>query len=351
MTLSSQNDGADNAPNNSASPIATHVNAEVQQTPNSGKGVLATPPSTLVRTEPNAAINRGAAGISYNDVAQISKKRSREQMNEGHSDDTIDENSPKDSKALRRSSSFVRLAVSADGSVKVRVNDEVTPSPEKERPTAPPSTSNKRSSGLTRAQSDLNFRDVSRPARGALGRSRDARTWEFYCDRSSRASLAIRAEEEATGSAVGALELMRSATPRRPHPLTPNHSKHNNLRRSQSSLKSKPGLERTHSSMARLQSSSSVVGDSPSFIKPSLHRRSSGSDSDKENWQPGTRQHTNGQSRTQGAHSQPQTDSSRSKQYTSGSQETRTRPVNGKAKVEDLDCVQGLLSLSQGAWR
>lgn len=339
---------------NTSSPLAA-----LQQTPGMGAGGLATPPSSLERrAPPENAISYTSPAIPSS-TSQITKKRSHEQMNEGDAEAIAEEDSPKDAKTVRRTSSFVRLAVSADGSVKIRTNNEPTPSPPKERPQPPPSMANRRTSGFSRAQSDLGFRDVRSAMRGVLGRSRDARTWEFYCDRSNR-SLAARAEEEATGSAVGALGLMRSATPRRTQPLTPNSAKHNSLRRTPSSLKSKPSLARTHSSMARLQSSSSVVGEPTKMDRPSLHRRTSGSDSDKENWMPGTRGSIIEQRRT-GASTQsdallsehddvePRSDDI---ETPSGKgRPNRSAPPNGKAKVDDLDCVQGLLSLSQGAWR
>lgn len=295
----------------------------------------------------------------------ITKKRSHEEMSANDRSAKPKEDSPKDAKSLRRTSSFVRLAVSADGTVKVRVNDETTPSPPKRRPAPPPGLASRRSSGLVRAQSDVSstfiFRDAAAPVRGPTGRSRDARTWEFYCDRSNRSSLAARAEEEATGSAGGALGLMRSASQRKTQALSPNPAKHN-LRRAQSSLKSKPNLSRTQSSMARLQSSDGIYEDQHPQKQSSHRRQNSGSDSDKENWLPGTRDSTHGLRRTgpsaerssilqrpggstaQHAHPSPELPSV-------DDQENRPVVRNGKEKGDDLDCVQGLLSLSQGAWR
>jgi len=277
---------------------------------------------------------------------------------------TAQQDSPMDPTSLRRTSSFVRLAVNADGSVKVRVNNEATPSPPKKRPAPPPGLASRRSSGLMRAQSDVSspfiFRDAA-PPKGPVGRSRDARTWEFYCDRSSRSSLAARAEEEATGSAAGALGLMRSASQRKIQPLSPNPAKHN-LRRSQSALKSKPNLSRTRSSMARLQGSDSIHEDENPKKQSRSRRQNSGSDSDKENWLPGTRASMHGMRRTdptaarttaledaggsttQHRHPSPGLPSA-------NDQENRPAAAAGKDKGDDLDCVQGLLSLSQGAWR
>ena len=275
---------------------------------------------------------------------------------------SVEEDSPKEAKTLRKTSSLIRLAMTADGAVKVRVNDETTPSPPKQRPQPPTNTSSRRSSGLQRAQSDVSsvfsFKDTV--GKGALGRSRDARTWEFYCDKSSRSSLAARAEEEATGSAVGALGLMRSASQKRLSALSPNPTKQNNLRRIQSVPKVKPSLARTKSSMARMQSYNVVYEDERAQSKQGHQRQSSGSDSDKENWLPGTRDSVNEQRRTQPT-SQRGTIMQRHQHAQHGhpslvspdvdTSVNLSKATSGKAKVDDLDCVQGLLSLSQGAWR
>ncbi|KAJ9660061.1 Homeobox protein yox1 [Neophaeococcomyces mojaviensis] len=298
-------------------------------------------------------------------VTQVTKKRSHEQMRGRDATERDAEGSPKDAKALRRTSSFVRLAVNADGSVKVRVNNETTPSPPKQR-APPPSVSSRRSSGLMRAQSDVastfQFKDASPAVKGAPGRSRDARTWEFYCDRSSRSSLAARAEEAATGSAVGALGLMRSASQRRSQALSPNPSKHN-LRRRYSGLKNKPSFARAQSSMARLQGSDGAYDEPTTKPKKNGHQRQhSGSDSEKENWLPGTRDAVHDLRRTRPSAPRstalheldtPTTESTRSastSQKATG-QENRSIPGSGAGKGADMDCVQGLLSLSQGAWR
>jgi len=329
---------------------------------------LATPPSSLqstARTETADHTGGSSASVEVASAGRITKKRSHEQMSEDDRSAKPTEESPKDAKSLRRTSSFVRLAVSADGTVKVRVNDETTPSPPKQRPAPPSGVASRRSSGLIRAQSDVSstfmFRDATAPLRGPTGRSRDARTWEFYCDRSARSSLATRAEEEATGSAGGALGLMRSASQRKTQALSPNPAKHN-LRRAQSSLKSKPSLSRTQSSMARLQGSDGIYEDERPRKQPVHRRQNSGSDSDKENWLPGTRDSTHGLRRTvpsaergtilqtprglaaQHAHPSPVLPSA-------DDQENRPIARSGKEKGDDLDCVQGLLSLSQGAWR
>jgi len=329
---------------------------------------ISTPPSSFespAQTSQVAPTDTSPLSAKPQSATQITKKRSHEQMSGKNIDAMDKDGSPKDPKSLRRTSSFVRLAVNADGSVKVRVNNEATPSPPKER-APPPDGLSKKSPGLTRAQSDVasafQFKDTSAAVKGAPGRSRDARTWEFYCDRGSRSSLAARAEEAATGSAVGALGLMRSASQKKSQALSPNISKHN-LRRTFSVPRTKPGLARIQSSVARLQRSDGPYDiSSPIAKKTGHHRQHSGSDSEKENWLPGTRDAVHDLRRTRATAPRSTVlheldtaggDPSRlegTSQKTKG-QEPRSVPVGGEGKGTDMDCVQGLLSLSQGAWR
>lgn len=323
---------------------------------------LSTPPSSF-ETPAQRPSQQKMTPTSADSASQtqLSKKRSHEQMTGNVLSTPVHSDSPHDPRSLRRTSSFVRLAVSADGSVKVRVNDETTPSPPKRRPPPPPNMSARKSSGFSRAQSDLgstfSFKDASPAVAGVLGRSRDARTWEFYCDRGARSSLAARAEEEATGSAVGALGLMRSASQRKAQALSPNPARQNKIRRSYSKLKTKPSLSRTQSSLARLQSSDGTYDETGLKLKkPAHHRQSSSGDSDKENWLPGTRESVHDLRRVQATPSRSATLQEGGAAVVStpvGAHDQENRPAAppGKEKGDDLDCVQGLLSLSQGAWR
>src|SRR3954464_6129982 len=116
--------------------------------------------------------------------------------------------------------------------------------------------------------------------------------------------------------------------------------------------------------MARLQSSDGIDAEHDIEKHPSNRRQSSGSDSDKENWLPGTRESTHGLRRTEPAAARGsilQQPSSRAAQHShappvlpsANDQENRVPASSRKEKTkgDDLDCVQGLLSLSQGAWR
>lgn len=319
--------------------IHSILNPEQEETiPESSQGTQPgtynlTPPPSIPTTQPNAS-----------QPDQIVKKRSHEEMREG-------ENPQKEAqvtKQIRRTSSFLRIALSQDGSAKVRREGETTPSPPKARPPPP------RKSSMMRSQSDVSFqfRDTT-TMKGPPGRSRDARTWEFYCDKSARSSLASRAEEEATGSAAGAIGLMRSG---RKQPLASNSTRQNKLRRTPSVLQ-KPVLSRAHSSMARLQSSDELTAEDELQKQRLGHkRRSSGSDSDKENWVPGTREIGPAQRRPAAENRpilQPPSSAPARPVLPSENDQENKVGTNGKAKtkVDDLDCVQGLLSLSQGAWQ
>lgn len=227
------------------------------------------------------------------------------------------------------------------------------------------------------------------------GRSRDARTWEFYCDSSARDALTEQAEREQSGSAVGAIGLIRSQSNRA---LASNSNKRNARPEKRESIKRlkaddkqarKRRLNRTQSSLARLQTVNAspretAANRSEKPRKPGSHVEADhDGDSDKENWEPGTQFRT--ERRRPNAH---QTSLSRTAPSIlkeslkipsqSSSLDTlmnRTECVprglqKGSAVVSDehlieeadatgselrrepdeLDCVQNLLSLSQGNW-
>lgn len=113
-------------------------------------------------------------------------------------------------------SSAIRLSMTPDGVVKVKTTDEETPSPPKQRVQ---SLGTLGRDGLRRSHSAFaagemittaGQRDSERSTYSGFGRSRDARTWEFYCDVDVRSALCAQAENENNGSAVGAINLIRS---------------------------------------------------------------------------------------------------------------------------------------------
>jgi hypothetical protein len=137
-----------------------------------------------------------------------------------------------------------------------------------------------------------------------------------------------------------------------------------NARIAMTSTGGKSKLSRTKSSLGRLQGSYGVSEKSGAGSK-SHHIRLPSGDSDKENWAPGTRASINPLRRTEPSfNARPvlQENESvifrdatpanqRSRQHGKGTGSTQPSPSKEKAKGEELDCVQGLLSLSQGAWR
>lgn len=229
------------------------------------------------------------------------------------------------------------------------------------------------------------------------GRSMDVRTWErsLGLESETRDALTMQAENESHGSAIAAISLIRSTSS---SALKPNNNKRN-----MSALKpdaSKEGkkrrfgaerlkMVRAQSSLARLQStknSSKQPADPSSYTKDD-HMRSPSGDSDKENWEP-NQQGANPRRRPLPSSRSARESSMRAavlgdnhavlSHATFGPSKSRKRKAatdtpqifedqgeneNGSGEVEqfmrgispskkgDLDCVQGLLSLSQGNWR
>ncbi|KAI9697802.1 MAG: hypothetical protein M1836_004478 [Candelina mexicana] len=304
--------------------------------------------------------------------------------------------------ALKRTSSQIRLSLSFDGKAQV-ITDEN--SPPQRQPLAPNPVIQR--AGLQKSQSEIaldsmmkqnqNNNPVPLPRRMPSGRSRDSRAWDFYCDRDARNALSAKAEQEQSGSAVGIIGLLRSrsngawsvnANKRRLDTSRPGAAKRT---KSMVTVVQKPILARVSSSIARLQADEppvkkQVVKGKSKAAKPGLGRMASPSgDSDKENWAPGTQQTNMRRRRT------PQTDvtsrrrilkenptipsqssslgtlMSRDRKQKFGmdeavSDENKPPEVDsevaefmagsGEARGEDdLECVENLLSLSQGTWK
>ncbi|KAK4506723.1 hypothetical protein PRZ48_000456 [Zasmidium cellare] len=250
---------------------------------------------------------------------------------------------------IKKSASFVRLSLNAEGKAEVVTKDAASPSPP--RPlqimlpdVAPPTDSTNR---LQRTYS---------------GRSRDSRAWEFWCDKESRSEFEHTAEKDASGSAAGAIGLLRTTSGRnilgslsskRNAPL----SVHQPNKRSKLDGK-RPPLQRSNTSLGRLQGRPAEIARSAPKLKHSesaapLPGKGSG-DSDKENMSPGSDgvprerirlSHVRPDRLGEGVSADPEQDEELSA-FMRGGQ--RKGSVAGD---DDLDCVQGLLSLSQGNWR
>ncbi|ERT02208.1 hypothetical protein HMPREF1624_00506 [Sporothrix schenckii ATCC 58251] len=143
------------------------------------------------------------------------------------------------------------------------------------------------------------------PPRLLRGRSRDVHAWESVCDSDTRVDdeLSAHAEQEASGSAIAAISLLRSTSSVSSSSMTlssvlqPNGHKRNVSSRSGIP---KPGMKRAKlgralSSVARMQNVSNTreeSGKDKMWVddekkkKLKLSTLLSGNDSDKENWSP-----------------------------------------------------------------
>lgn len=311
-------------------------------------------------------------------------------------------------RGLKRTRSSVRLSMSLDGKAQVILDNGSSPSPPRPDHVAlvprlehPDGFRRCQTDVVPEKQSPLTFEDtlLPWPKRMVPGRSRDARTWEFYCDSDTRNALTVQAEREQKGSAEGAIGLIRSSSNKvmRPNSLDQHLAKTGSKRKAHNDNNgSKPKFTRTASSIGRLETTDHSISSQTKKVKskrvrpeaqPALYRDPSG-DSDKENWEPGTQISDVRTQRQQGFYSTTQRavlkESSRiPSQSTSlgafleselGASTQLPKSENigvagntGKLvdevfrafmqgnhtnrEEEDLDCVQNLLSLSQGIWK
>ncbi|KAL1960434.1 hypothetical protein VTO42DRAFT_7733 [Malbranchea cinnamomea] len=270
----------------------------------------------------------------------------------------------------------VRISFSADGEAVVRTASE--PSPCKNRASIL-SARQARFGTLRRCHSVNSLgttSGVSSLRERLFGRSRDSRAWEL-CDTDARSALSSTQGESRCGSITAKSKLghVKSSTPQaaRNTFMTP---------QGPPSVK-RTKLSRTVSLSGRLESDSQLLvatKDGPKSFKEYYD-----GDSDKENWIPGTRissvhqrRSTDRQRIAQGLTQRPGTEnmqvlgksrrpngvrpslptgskhaSALSQDENSGAALNLIRGTNGNTSQveEDFDCVQGLLSLSQGAWR
>jgi hypothetical protein len=225
------------------------------------------------------------------------------------------------------------------------------------------------------------------PRTSAIGRSRDSRAWEFWCDSDARNSLSEKADQEMSGSAANAISLIRANNRGL---LQANQSRKNipvmpQATLSRSGKPFRPALARASTSHGRLQTKSyptlKQTGDKngrDEFEQPNT-------DSDKENWEPENhinpqRQRTsepkhrpsrqvlgdNMQVISQGSslgdmmaskrqtrvNTDVEVDDDVARFMADGSKDSGSQPAStSSGDSEELDCVQSLLSLSQGNWR
>ncbi|KAK6432072.1 Homeobox protein yox1 [Oleoguttula sp. CCFEE 5521] len=296
---------------------------------------------------------------------------------------------PSSERQLKQSSSIVRLAMDADGAARITTKDGSSPSPPRPLQDAAQTTPDV-SQGPAPAALDLRSSTNSSQSlrRSMSGRSRDSRAWEFWCDKDSRTELEDKSAVDDSGSASNAIGLMRASSGRSIlGPLT--GKRISGLHRTSSAKRAR--LDQAHSGLVRSSTSGGRLQqgrhEAASIRAPKLRYSLSnaqiiipGNDSDKENWSPdravtaasddltkpvnkgvlsekrgaanaarsGRKQSPlKGRLRRTGddENADPDADPELAAFMRSG---RRSRSISGD---EELDCVQGLLSLSQGAWR
>lgn len=299
-----------------------------------------------------------------------------------------------DTRPLKRAHSFVRIATNEDGSARVVTDLDKTPSPPHPKTTPVPFA--RAAAGLRRSYSAAGLNDrLFAAARGEpspkmarvspnIGRSRDSRAWEFWCDPDTRhnTSLTARAEQEGSGSAADAIGLLRANR----RILAQNQARQNTpLKSRQSSHKvfGSSGVKKARGSMQR--ASTFNVFSSGKKQRDSDETESDdfpSTESDKENWEPdmpksvrrrgfatpgsATRprqilgENTNiiSQSASLGALLAKAKKGGKATVDPEQDDELRTfmNGDNGSARTnlssaEEAGCVEGLLALSQGQWR
>ncbi|KAH7319963.1 hypothetical protein B0I35DRAFT_224509 [Stachybotrys elegans] len=300
-----------------------------------------------------------------------------------------------------QSQSQMRLSLSLEGKAELVSN---APSPTRlvsQRPSSTvPTLPQVRHRSLQRSHSALptvtlppiSTLTSSLPPRLVRGRSRDVHAWELCADADTRDELTTQAENESNGSAVAAISLLRSSS----GALQPSGAKRNApLNRQPRTVQTKKAkLSRTSSSVARLETDDldlDLMKENNGKVKVSM--LVSPTDSDKENWSPdedsgaprrrplpttapaakaphprrmnrvlqdtkipsllANRANTAPLPRTLAKEALEIFEDSPENRKTPKPAEEVERFMNGElspSKKPDMDCVAGLLSLSQGAW-
>lgn len=302
---------------------------------------------------------------------------------------------------LKKSSSFVRLSMTSEGKATIITKDTSSPSPprlQQSSQTSSLSTHEPKPLVCTSASANSALLE-RRVQRTSTGRSRDSRAWEFWCDKDARGDLEDKAEKDASGSAADAIGLLRSTSGRSilgPIPSVRNSTtlrRQPGLRHSKGDA-AKPTLRKPSTSFGRLQQHENQSANSirkamsltkhPESSATSIHIP--GNDSDKENWSPETGLYSADRAEfgaDAAGHSlsttRPLTGPIGVPRHNMASTKGIVEPTSGKpvsssendpeadpelvafmrhgrksnsvSEEEDLDCVHGLLSLSQGNWR
>ena len=293
---------------------------------------------------------------------------------------------------LKKSSLLVRISLTGDGNAKVVTKDSSSPSPPHASQAALPiSHGNER-----RPNQAIDIPPMRPLQRSSSGRSRDSRVWEFWCDKDARSELEEKAEQDASGSAAGAIGLLRSASGRSILGAIPSKRNAALSRQPIPSKRSKletavPRLHKSSTALGRLEwmaKENEALHAKPSMKHKHKHAESSvtihipGNESDKENWSPATAISPDGQSEHSSHDNVPykatrlpvvpknwsaQPSMTTLKRHRVSFSHPRNDRVDDDPEVasfmdgprkrnsvsgdEELNCIQGLLSLSQGNWR
>lgn len=271
---------------------------------------------------------------------------------------------------LKRSSSIVRLSLSSEGSALIVTNDGSSPSPPRPAQTLLPDIAQNNPLPAPRLSAVTSSEAITEPLkRASIGRSRDSRAWEFWCDKDARSELEDKAEKDASGSAADAIDLLRSTTGRKILGTLSTGKNTFLARRSSALHRSSTGLKpplirRASTSFMRMPTKSYAGVAGVSKSRPKLQTGDSaisvyvpGNDSDKENWSPASVVHSDDSLDVRRA-SKGQDSSRRFGNENIAPEddaEVRAFMRGGKSNIvseeDDFDCVQSLLSLSQGNWR
>ncbi|PGH02884.1 hypothetical protein AJ80_08782 [Polytolypa hystricis UAMH7299] len=302
----------------------------------------------------------------------------------------------------------MRISMSADGEALIKSAHEASPS---KKPTSLLQARRPPFGGLRRSSSAIvlgsSVRTVGQVEAKTFGRSRDARTWELHCDTDARSALSLSSAKLRRYSVTSPLALFttrdgskaqRKSEPEKRKVLSTRTNLPNVLNTVVQPTGKRQKLSRAVSSLARLESDRNILANKASSNISKKAEKTAGhgskrafdiyhsGDSDKENWVPGTRvsnvrrRGTQQQQRDRRSLLQKPTAAGRGMNSSRARQQSKANKENyavasddddddehddaedeeiarfmagagGSTQEDDLDCVQGLLSLSQGAWR
>ncbi|KAG4284847.1 hypothetical protein FPRO04_05229 [Fusarium proliferatum] len=305
---------------------------------------------------------------------------------------------------LSQSQPKVHLSTSLDGKAELVSNQgspsrELPPRPSSTTPYLPEERQRGLQRGLQRSSSAVTLPPLSEltsslPPSLVRGRSRDVHAWEKCADAENRDELTAQAEYESNGSAAAAINILRSTS----GILQPSNAKRNApMTRPQRPHQAKKAkLDPTGSSISRLDADldeREKADREHGKVKVSMLVSPTGGDSDKENLSPDEEtsspdsyhrrplppapKHVGDNPRRVGRALQEQKSPNllanraniaptrprsivkegleifqdRMKPVLSSREQDMVRGSISPSKKPDMDCVAGLLSLSQGAWR